>query len=59
MVYNIVWFDGFMAFIHRPKSKILKIKKLKSHVSEAGSSSVLRWVEGEKRRTPTQLILIF
>jgi hypothetical protein len=45
-----------MDFIQRPKSKILKnIKKLNYNVSEAGSVSFLRRLEGEKRRTPTQL----
>jgi hypothetical protein len=34
--------DGFMDFIHRPKSKILKIKNQNHNVSEAGSASVLR-----------------
>jgi hypothetical protein len=41
-----------MDFIHLPKSKILKILKNQNHnVSEAGSASVLRRMEGEKRRT--------
>jgi hypothetical protein len=38
-----------MDFIHRPKSKnIKKLKNQNHNVSEAGSASVLRWVEGEK-----------
>jgi hypothetical protein len=44
--------DGFMDFVHRPKSKILKnikrIKKFKSHVSEVGSASVLRGTEANR-----------
>jgi hypothetical protein len=45
-----------MDFIHRPKSKILKILKIKiKNFWEAGSASFLRWMEGEKRRTPTLL----
>jgi hypothetical protein len=41
--FEILCGDGFVDFIHRPKSKILKIlKKLKSQGSEAGSASVLR-----------------
>jgi hypothetical protein len=45
-----------MDFIHRPKCKILKILKNKNHnISEAGSASVLRWMEGEKGRTPILL----
>jgi hypothetical protein len=43
-----------MDFIHRPKSKILKILKNLNHkVSEAGSASVLRGMDVEKRRAPT------
>jgi hypothetical protein len=41
---NVFFGDGFMDFIHRPKIKILKIKKVKNKnhdVSEAGSSSIL------------------
>jgi hypothetical protein len=40
-----------MDFIHRPKSKILNIKIEIHNVSEAGSASVLRCEEGEKRGT--------
>jgi hypothetical protein len=48
--------DGFMDFIHRPKCKILKIvKNQNDNVSEAGCASVLRRIEGEKRRTPILL----
>jgi hypothetical protein len=48
--------DGFIDFIHRPKSKILKTLKNENHsVSEAGSASALRRMEGEKRKTPTLL----
>jgi hypothetical protein len=48
--------DGFMDFIHLPNSKILKIlKNLNHNVSEAGCASVLRWMEGENRRTPILL----
>jgi hypothetical protein len=54
MVYNTVS-CGFTDFIHRPKSKILKIQNSNHDVSEAGSASVLRWMDGKKRRTPTQL----
>jgi hypothetical protein len=40
---NTLCGDGFMGFIHRPTSKILKILKNENHnVSEAGSASVLR-----------------
>jgi hypothetical protein len=50
MVFTLILLcgDGFMDFIHHPKSKILKIKNLNHDVSEAGSASVLRWMEGEK-----------
>jgi hypothetical protein len=34
--------DGFMDFMHRPKSKVLKTLKIKINVLEAGSASVLR-----------------
>jgi hypothetical protein len=48
--------DGFMDFIHRPKIKILQILNNWNHnVSEAGSASIFRRMEGEKRRTPTLL----
>jgi hypothetical protein len=45
-----------MDFIHRPKNKILNILKNENHnVSEAGSASVLRWMERQKRRIPILL----